>query len=61
MARKKKEVSKREKVFNVISNAIDFVQECYMLGIFLIGITAFIYVVLWVDTVAEIKFEIIYM
>lgn len=61
MARKKKEVSKREKVFNVISNAIDFVQEYYMLGIFLIGITAFIYVVLWVDTVAEIKFEIIYM
>lgn len=61
MARKKKEVSKREKVFNVISNAIDFVQEYYMLGIFLIGITAFMYVVLWVDTVAEIKFEIIYM
>jgi hypothetical protein len=61
MARKKKEVSKREKVFNVISNAIDFVQEYYMLGIFLIGVTAFIYVVLWVDTVAEIKFEIIYM
>jgi hypothetical protein len=57
----KKEVSKREKVFNVISNAIDFVQEYYMLGIFLIGVTAFIYVVLWVDTVAEIKFEIIYM
>ena len=61
MAIKKNQVSKREKVFNVISNAIDFVQEYYMLGIFLIGITAFIYVVLWVDTVAEIKFEIIYM
>ena len=66
MPRKKKEISKREKVFNVISNAIDFVQENWRPlnwgGFTLFCISLFIYVVFfWIDTVSEIKFEIIYM
>ena len=64
MPRKKKEISKREKVFNVISNAIDFVQEKWRTliwgGFTLFCISLFIYVVFfWIDTVSEIKFEII--
>ena len=66
MPRKKKEISKREKVFNVISNAIDFVQEKWRTliwgGFTLFCISLFIYVVFfWIDTVSEFKFEIIYM
>ena len=44
MARKKK-ISKRQKVFNVISNTIDIVQEYYLRGMFLLFLMVYVYVV----------------
>ena len=66
MARKKKQASKREKVFDFVSNCIDFVQEKWRTviktAIVLAGFSIFIYVVFfWIDTVQEIRFEIIYI
>ena len=65
MGRPKKVIPKRERVFNKISNAIDLVQikwKKYIqitLSVILLGL--FIYVTFfWIDTVAEIHFEIIY-
>ena len=66
MPRKKKELSKREKVFNFISNIIDLIQEKWRttinVTIFAMVIALFIYIVFfWLDTVQEIRFEIIYI
>ena len=66
MPRKKKVISKRQKVFDFVSKVIDYVQEKWrkLLGttIFLVGFAFFIYVVFfWIDTVQEIRFEIIYI
>ena len=66
MPRKKKVISKRQKVFDFVSKVIDYVQEKWrkFLGttIFLVGLAFFIYVVFfWIDTVQEIRFEIIYI
>jgi preprotein translocase subunit SecE len=66
MPRKKKELSKREKVFNFISNIIDLIQEKWRtyikVTIALAFFSLFIYVVFfWIDTVQEIRFEIIYI
>tara|TARA_A100000172_G_C2949747_1_gene78677 strand:- start:55 stop:252 length:198 start_codon:yes stop_codon:yes gene_type:complete len=65
MPRKKKMLSKREKVFNFVSKVIDLVQDKWRTyikaTIFLAGVSLFVYVLFWIDTVAEIKFEIIYM
>jgi len=65
MGRPKKVIPKRERVFNKISNAIDLVQikwKKYIqitLSVILFGL--FIYMTFfWIDTVAEIHFEIIY-
>jgi len=65
MGRPKKVIPKRERVFNKISNAIDLVQikwKKYIqitLSVILLGL--FIYMTFfWIDTVAEIHFEIIY-
>ena len=66
MPRKKKEVSKREKVFNFISKIIDLIQDKWRttinVTIFAMVIALFIYIVFfWLDTVQEIRFEIIYI
>ena len=66
MPRKKKVLSKREKVFNFISKVIDLVQDKWRTyikaTIFLAGVSLFVYVVFfWIDTVQEIRFEIIYV
>ena len=66
MPRKKKEVSKREKVFNFISKIIDLIQDKWRTyikaTIALAFFSLFIYVVFfWIDTVQEIRFEIIYI
>ena len=66
MPRKKKELSKREKVFNFISKIIDLIQDKWRttinVTIFAMVIALFIYVVFfWLDTVQEIRFEIIYI
>mgnify|MGYP001143198847 FL=1 len=65
MGRPKKVIPKRERVFNKISNAIDLIQikwKKYIqitLSVILLGL--FIYMTFfWIDTVAEIHFEIIY-
>lgn len=59
MARKKK-ISKRQKVFDVISNAIDLVQEYYLRGMFFMFVTLYVYVVLHADALADILFEMRY-
>ena len=66
MPRKKKVLSKREKVFNFVSKVIDLVQDKWRTyikaTIFLAGVSLFVYVVFfWIDTVQEIRFEIIYI
>ena len=63
---KKKKIQKREKVFNFISKVIDLVKYKWRtvikIAIFLVGSSLFIYVVFfWIDTVQEIRFEIIYI
>lgn len=61
----KKKIQKREKVFNFISKVIDFIKSKWKtlikVAIFTTSVSLFIYVVFfWIDTVAEIRFEIIY-
>ena len=62
---RKKKIQKREKVFNFISKVIDLVKYKWRTviktAIVLAGFSIFIYVVFfWIDTVQEIRFEIIY-
>ena len=66
MSRPKKKIQKREKVFNFLSKVIDLVQDKWKTYIktfiALVIAASFVYVVFfWIDTVAEIKFEIIYI
>jgi len=66
MPRPKKKIQKREKVFNFISKVIDLVKykwrTAIKTAIVLAGFSIFIYVVFfWIDTVQEIRFEIIYI
>ncbi len=63
---RKKKIQKREKVFNFISKVIDLVKYKWKTviktAIVLAGFSIFIYVVFfWIDTVQEIRFEIIYI
>ena len=65
MGRPKKKIQKREKVFNFVSKVIDFIKSKWKklikVAIFTTSVSLFIYVVFfWIDTVAEIRFEIIY-
>ena len=65
MGRPKKKIQKREKVFNFVSKVIDFIKSKWKklikVAIFTTGVSLFIYVVFfWIDTVAAIRFEIIY-
>jgi hypothetical protein len=66
MGRPKKKIQKREKVFNFISKVIDLIKYKWRtaikatIGLFIASM--FIYVVFfWIDTVAEVKFQIIYL
>jgi hypothetical protein len=66
MPRPKKKIQKRERVFNFISKVIDLVKYKWRTviktAIVLAGFSIFIYVVFfWLDTVQEIRFEIIYI
>ena len=66
MGRPKKKIQKRERVFNFISKVIDLIKYQWRTviktTIVLAGFSVFIYVVFfWIDTVQEIRFEIIYM
>ena len=66
MGRPKKKIQKREKVFNFISKVIDLVKYKWRTviktAIVLACFSIFIYVVFfWIDTVQEIRFEIIYI
>lgn len=65
MGRPKKQIRKRDRIFNLVDRAIDLVKYKWRTVIkttLAIAIASlFIYVVFfWIDTVAEIKFEIIY-
>ena len=66
MGRPKKKIQKREKVFNFVSKVIDLIlykwRTIIKATIALAIASLFVYVVFfWIDTVAEIKFEIIYI
>ena len=66
MGRPKKKIQKREKVFNFISKVIDLFKYKWRTvikaTIALAVASLFIYVVFfWIDTVQEIRFEIIYI
>ena len=61
MARPKKKIQKREKVFNFVSKVIDLIKNQWRTAIFFLCVALFIYVLFWIDTVAEIKFEILYL
>ena len=66
MGRPKKQIRKRDKVFKFMDRAIDLVKDKWRTVIkatIALAITSlFVYVVFfWIDTVAEIKFEIIYI
>lgn len=62
MGRPKKIIRKRDKVFNFIDKVIDIIKYQWKTVVFAFGLSAFIYVVFfWLDTVQEIKFEIIYI
>jgi hypothetical protein len=66
MGRPKKKIQKREKVFKFISKVIDLIKYKWRTIIkATIGLaiaSLFIYVVFfWIDTVQEIRFEIIYI
>tara|TARA_R100000655_G_scaffold71676_3_gene110105 strand:- start:1149 stop:1349 length:201 start_codon:yes stop_codon:yes gene_type:complete len=66
MGRPKKKIQKRERVFNFISKVIDLIKYQWRTviktTIVLAGFSIFIYVVFfWIDTVQEIRFEIIYI
>ena len=60
MARKKK-TTKREKVFNVISDTIDIVQEYYLRGMFFMFVIVYVYVLLKLDAIADFMHETGYM
>ena len=66
MGRPKKKIQTRERVFNFISKVIDLIKYQWRAviktTIVLAGFSVFIYVVFfWIDTVQEIRFEIIYI
>jgi len=66
MGRPKKKIQKREKVFNFISKVIDLIKyqwrKVIKATIGLAIASLFIYIVFfWIDTVQEIRFEIIYI
>ena len=66
MGRPKKKIQKREKVFNFVSKVIDLIKDkwiTYIKTFLTVAVASiFIYVVFfWIDTVAEVKFEIIYL
>ena len=61
MARPKKKIQKREKVFNFISDVIDLIQDRWKIPIFLMSVIIYFYVVLRIDTLAEILHEMRYM
>ena len=66
MGRPKKTIQKREKVFNFVSKVIDLIKDkwiTYIKTFITVAVASiFIYVVFfWIDTVAEVKFEIIYL
>jgi len=66
MGRPKKQIRKRDRIFNFMDRAIDLVKDKWRTSIkatiALVIASMFIYVVFfWIDTVAEIKFEIIYI
>jgi len=66
MGRPKKQIRKRDRIFNFMDRAIELVKYKWRTVIkatIALAITSlFIYVVFfWIDTVAEIKFEIIYI
>ena len=58
---KKNKISKRQKVFNVISDTIDIVQEYYLRGVFFMFVILYAYVVLKIDTIADVMHEMGYM
>tara|TARA_R100001015_G_C4629292_1_gene190029 strand:- start:2814 stop:3014 length:201 start_codon:yes stop_codon:yes gene_type:complete len=66
MGRPKKIIRKRDKIFNFMDRAIDLIKYKWRtvikttIALFIASL--FIYVVFfWLDTVQEIKFEIIYI
>ena len=66
MGRPKKKIQKREKVFDFLSKTIDLFKDRWKTVIkatlLAAGGSLFIYVVFfWIDTVQEIRFEIIYI
>tara|TARA_Y100001938_G_scaffold69901_1_gene96943 strand:+ start:283 stop:483 length:201 start_codon:yes stop_codon:yes gene_type:complete len=66
MGRPKKKIQKREKVFNFVSKVIDLIKDkwiTYIKTFITVAVASiFIYIVFfWIDTVAEVKFEIIYL
>ena len=66
MGRPKKKIQKREKVFNFVSKVIDLIKDkwiTYIKTFLTVAVASiFIYIVFfWIDTVAEVKFEIIYL
>ncbi len=66
MGRPKKQLRKRDRIFNFMDRAIDLVKYKWRTvikaTIALVIVAMFIYVVFfWIDTVAEIKCEIIYL
>jgi hypothetical protein len=66
MGRPKKQIRKRDRVFNYMDRAIDLVKDKWRTSIkatiALAIASLFVYVVFfWLDTVQEIRFEIIYI
>ena len=66
MGRPKKKIQKREKLFDFLSKVIDLFKYRWKTVIkatvLVAGFSLFIYVVFfWIDTVQEIRFEIIYI
>ena len=66
MGRPKKKIRKRERVFNKISNAIDYLQDSWMnvlKVVFTVGLVLFaLYLALvWMPTVERIIFEVRYL
>jgi hypothetical protein len=65
MGRPKKKIQKRERVFNKISNAIDYLQSSWMNVFKIVFITGLVLFTLWLaliwmPTVERIIFEIRY-
>ena len=66
MGRPKKQIRKRDRVFKFMDRAIDLVKDKWRTSIkvtiALAIASLFVYVVFfWLDTVQEIRFEIIYL